>query len=231
MYTNVDELYNELLEKSRGNIKKYSNNVIPNSKPVIGVRLPELRKMAKVIAKDNYKTFLKDCPDEYLEYQILKAYTIGYIKDDIEEVLICADEFIPTIQDWAVNDSFCQNFKQAEKYPQRVWKWLQKYAASNSEYSQRVAAVLAMSHFLKEDYIDAVLMMMNRIKYEGYYTRMGVAWCVATAYAKFPEVTMNYLHNNKLDDWTYNKSIQKMTESFRISDSDKALLKTMKRSK
>lgn len=229
MFTTVDNLYNELLLNARDNIKKYSNNVIPGSKPVIGVRLPELRKIAKNIAKSDYRTFLKICPDDYLEYQILKAYTIGYLNDDIEQILLCADSFIPTIQDWAVNDAFCQNFKPARKYPERVWSWLNEYAAKDDEYSQRVAAVLSMSHFLTTDYIDSILRMMNELKYDGYYTRMGVAWCVATAYAKFPEKTLNFLKHNELDDWTYNKSIQKMLESFRVSDDDKIMLRSMKR--
>lgn len=62
-----------------------------------------------------------------------------------------------------------------------------------------------------------------------YCTKMGVAWCVATAYAKFPKETGEYLANNKLQDWTYNKAIQKMCESYRVGDADKAYWKARKR--
>ena len=34
---------------------------------------------------------------------------------------------------------------------------------------------------------------------------------------------------NTLDDWTYNKAIQKMLESYRVSDKDKDMLRGMKR--
>ena len=70
---------------------------------------------------------------------------------------------------------------------------------------------------------------MDKLDNPAYYTKMGVAWCVATAYAKYPEATMQYLKDNKLDDWTYNKSIQKMIESFRVPDEDKKILRAMKR--
>ena len=76
---------------------------------------------------------------------------------------------------------------------------------------------------------EKVLAVMDILQYDGYYTKMGVAWCVATAYAKFPKETAAYLGNNKLQDWTYNKAIQKMCESYRVSDEDKAYWKVRKR--
>ena len=225
----IEALYSRLLEISNKKQVDYTSNVIPESKLILGVKLPELRKIAKEIAKKDYKDFLDNCPDTYFEYEILQAFVIGYAKDDIEVLLEYADRFIPKIHDWAVNDGFCQSFKIAKKYRDIVWEWLQKYIDSDKEYEQRVAAVLLMSHFLVDDYIDRVLDTMNKLQCEGYYTRMGVAWCVATAYATYPKETMKYMHNNKLQDWTYNKSIQKMIESYRVSDEDKKVLRTMKR--
>jgi hypothetical protein len=103
------------------------------------------------------------------------------------------------------------------------------YAKKDEEFSQRVVAVLLMSHFLVPDYIDEVLAVMDTLQYDGYYTKMGVAWCVATAYAKFPKETAGYLADNKLQDWTYNKAIQKMCESYRVSNEDKIELRKRKK--
>ena len=52
---------------------------------------------------------------------------------------------------------------------------------------------------------------------------------MATAYAKYPELTIKYLQKSNFDKWTYNKSIQKMIESYRISDEDKEELRKLKR--
>ena len=79
------------------------------------------------------------------------------------------------------------------------------------------------------EYNDKVLGVMDTLQYDGYYTKMGVAWCVATAYAKFPKETSVYLEDNKLQDWTYNKAIQKMCESYRVGDEDKEYWKGRKR--
>lgn len=207
----------------------FSSGLNPNCKPMLGVRLPELRKIAKEIARTDYKIFLEDGPDTYFEYETLKAYVLGYAKDNIETVLSYADRFVPTIRDWSVNDSFCQNFTIARKHRERVWEWLMTYGVKEEEFSQRVVAVLLMSHFLVPEYIDKVLAVMDTLQFDGYYTKMGVAWCVATAYAKFPEETAAYLADNRLQDWTYNKVIQKMCESYRVADEDKAYWKARKR--
>lgn len=225
----IEEVTKRLLAYGAEGQVKYTHHVLRESAPVIGVRLPFLRKIAKEIAKEDYRFFMDHCPSDYFEQEILKAYTIGYAKDDIETILSCADCFIPSIHDWAVNDSFCQNFTIAKKNRERVFEWLMKYAAQQKEFSQRVAAVMLMSHFLTDEYIKKVLNVMNELQADAYYTKMGVAWCVATAYAKYPEETYAFLLDNKLSDWTFNKSITKMRESFRVPDEDKRMLMQLKR--
>lgn len=223
---NIDDMLKSLATRHQAD---FSTKLTPGCKPMIGVKIPELRKIAKQIAKQDYKKFLEKYPEEYFEHEILKALVIGYAKDDFDVIIGYADAFVPKIHDWAVNDIFCSTFKIAQKNREKVWEWLSGYAVIEEEFSQRVVAVMLMAHFLVDEYIDKVLECMNRLKYDGYYTKMGVAWCVATAYAKYPEKTHKFLLDNELDDWTFNKSIQKMTESFRVSDTDKELLRKMKR--
>lgn len=219
------------LNETLFSLKKDSKlkNPFPNSCEVIGVPVPELRKIAKTIAKDNYIDFLEKCPNDiYFEHQLLKAFVIGYAKDDITEILKHCDKFIPTIHDWAVCDSLCTSLVIAKKNREMVWNWLQKYI-NGGEFSQRVVAVISLSHFLTDDYINKVLDTMNKLKNQGYYTKMSIAWCVATAYAKYPQETMTFLKDNQLDNWTFNKSIQKAIESYRVPLEDKSILKNMKK--
>ncbi|MCI8491074.1 MAG: DNA alkylation repair protein [Lachnospiraceae bacterium] len=225
----IEEINQRLFTLAEEKNAKRSSSIIPGAKPILGARIPDLRRLAKQIAKEDYQGFLEQCPDTYFEQQSLQAFVLGYAKDDIETILWYADRFIPKIGDWSVNDSFCQTFTIARGNRARVWEWLMGYAAKEDEYSQRAAAVLLMSHFLTDEYVQPVLDVMNRLSCDGYYTRMGVAWCVATAYAKYREETYAFLLDNRLADWTYNKAIQKMLESFRVSDEDKKMLRGMKR--
>lgn len=69
----------------------------------------------------------------------------------------------------------------------------------------------------------------GRSRHTGYYARMGVAWAVSVCFVKCPRQTRPWLHSSPLDDWTHNKALQKIVESYRVSDTDKTLVRTWKR--
>ena len=77
--------------------------------------------------------------------------------------------------------------------------------------------------------VNNVLQWMDRISHEGYYVKMAVAWALSVCYVKFPQKTVNYLKENHLDDFTYNKALQKIIESYRVSTEDKEIIRSMKR--
>lgn len=214
--------------------KKYadfSSGLIPGAKPLIGVRIPVLRNLAKEIAKSDYINFLNTVDDEFFEEIMLKAFVIGYLNVDSDTLFSYIDDFIPQIDNWSVNDSLCTTLKIVKKFPDKTWDFLKKYFNSDKEYENRFANIMLMSHFLNDEYIDRVLMVYKDFNHSAYYAKMGVAWAVATAYAKYPEKTMDLLKKWKVDAETYNMSIRKMCESYRVSDEDKAILKTMKKNK
>ena len=70
--------------------------------------------------------------------------------------------------------------------------------------------------------------MVAEVRSEEYYVNMMIAWYFATALAKQYELVLPYLEEKKLADWVHNKAIQKSVESYRISDEQKAYLKTLK---
>jgi len=74
-----------------------------------------------------------------------------------------------------------------------------------------------------------VLQLLDRVRHEGYYVKMAVAWAVSICFIRLPKPTTAYLHDNSLDDFTYNKALQKITESLRIDPDTKAWIRSMKR--
>ena len=134
------------------------------------------------------------------------------------------------IDDWSLCDGFCSNLKMVAKHREEFFEFLLPYAQIDDEFKQRVVAVLLMNYYLTDEYIDRTLQIVDTLKNEKYYCKMGVAWAVATAWAKQRDKTYRYmLDKNTLDDWTYNKAIQKMLESYRVSEEDKVMLRGMKR--
>ena len=219
-----------LLSHKDSKYSEFSSGLIPGEAAIIGVRLPVLRKLAKEIAKGNFKDYFENsCNDMcYFEEIMLKGMVIGYLDVEDSTYWQLVDEFVPLINNWSVNDSFCVGLKRTALQLEFAWEFLQKYINSDKEYELRFGIVMLMDYFLVEDYALKAINLVASRNHEKYYARMAIAWFMATAYAKYPEYTINAMANRKFDDWTYNKSIQKMLESNRIGAKEKAVLKKMK---
>lgn len=84
-------------------------------------------------------------------------------------------------------------------------------------------------HYIDEEHIDLLLKYADSFRHDTYYARMAMAWMISICFVKFPEKTMEYLKHSKLDNWTYNKSLQKTIESLRVDKRTKDVLRSMKR--
>ena len=216
----------ELETIAEADYKVFSASLIPGVENLLGIRIPVLRDMAKKLAKEDWKGCMEWEDTLYFEETMLQGLVLGYAKAPADVILAYAKQFIPKINNWSVNDTFCNNFKIARKEPQKVWDFLMTYKDSHDEFETRVVAVMLMSHFLLDDYIDDVLKVLSELKIVGYYTSMGVAWAYATAWAKYPEKTKKYLLDHPIDAETYHKTLRKCLESYRISDEDKEWIRT-----
>ncbi|WP_438350549.1 DNA alkylation repair protein [Paenibacillus sp. FA6] len=219
----------QLLELAEEKYQKFSAALIPNISNVMGVRIPELRKLAAKIAKGDWRTYLEHAENEYFEEKMLQGMVIGYVEMDIVERLSYVAVFVPKIDNWSVCDSFCAGLKFTKTNKEKVWEFLQSYLSSNEEYEIRFGVVMLLDYYIGEEYIIRVLQQLDEAKHEGYYVKMAVAWAISICYVKLPEPTMAYLKNNTLDNFTYNKALQKITESLRVDQETKQMIRSMKR--
>ena len=215
------QVRNRLEEMAEKDYKEFSASLIPGVENMLGIRIPILRDMSKKIAKEDWKSCMEWEDTVYFEETMLQGLVLGYAKAPVEEILAYAKKFIPKINNWSINDTFCNNFKIAKKEPEKVWDFLMSYKDSRDEFETRVVAVMLMSHFLTDAYIDRVLTVLGNLHTAGYYTTMGIAWAYATAWAKYPKKTKEYLLRHPIDTETYHKTLRKCLESYRISDEDK----------
>ncbi len=225
---NIKCVLNEYIDEK---FKDFTSALIHGSRPILGVRVPILRKIAKEITKGDWRTYLRDATEDTYEEVAIKGFVIGYAKENLNTLLPYIEEHIEKINDWSLCDGFCSNLKIVAKHKDVFWEFLLPYTKVDDEFKQRVVAVMLMNYYLSDEYIDMTLEVLDSLKNEKYYCKMAVAWAIATAWAKQREKTYVYMQagNNTLDDWTYNKAIQKMIESYRVSDEDKAMLREMKR--
>lgn len=225
----MSDIREQLLTMCNAKYSKFSASLIPGVDNIIGIRLPVLRKIAIEIACADWRTYLATADDKYFEERMLQGFVIGYAKCEIAEKLSHTAQFIPKIDNWAVCDCFCWRLKRAER--DAMWDFIQPYFLSQQPYDVRFAVVMALGNFIDEQHLKALLRLLDNIRFDHYYVRMAVAWAVSVCFVKFPEQTMNYLHSCSLDDWTYNKSLQKIVESRRVDLSTKDVIRSMKRRK
>ena len=227
----VENIKTVLSEYRDEKFRDFTSALIPGSRPIVGVRVPILRKIAKEIAKGEWQSYLREASEDTYEEIAIKGFVIGYVKVDYEDLLPYIVAHIEKIDDWSLCDGFCSNLKIVQKNRGSFLEFLLPYVKEDDEFKQRVVAVMLMNYYLTDEYIDVSLNILDSLKNQEYYCKMAVAWAIATAWAKQRDKTCAYMQdgNNTLDDWTYNKAIQKMLESYRVSESDKNMLRVMKR--
>ena len=234
------ELNNTWDEVQYNKLINYLNNIVEekykdfNSKLVLtkykmyGIKVPILRDIAKKISKTNIISFLDIVKSNSYEEVMIEGLVISYIK----EVDLCIkyfNKFINKIDNWAICDTCISSMKIVNKNKELFLKQIKKYIKSKNEYVVRVGVVLLLNYYIEDSYIDLVFDIINSINREDYYINMAIAWLVSVCFVKYRNKTFKYLNDNKLNRFTYNKSIQKIIESYRVSLEDKEILRSMKR--
>ena len=205
--------------------KKFNQKIVKTDN-IIGIRLPILKNIAKIIAKNEYLSFIKNNKHQYSEEIMLHGLVITYLKIDFNESIKLFDEYIKYIDSWATCDSVVMNYKIVSKNLDICLIKIKEYLKSDKPFIKRVGIVL-LFYYLNDDYIDEVLKLINSIKSEDYYVKMANAWLISICLVKYYDKTVKFLKSCQLDDWTYNKALKKAIESYRIKD--KEILRKMKK--
>lgn len=226
----IDKIRKELQTLADIKYKEFHSSLLPGTKNILGVRIPQLRKLAKRIAQEeDWRMFVETTEITCYEETMLQGMIIGIAKMELEEQIKHVRMFVPRIDNWAVCDIFCSELKTAvRKNKETVWQFIQPYLQANEEFQIRFGIVM-LFHYIDEDHIDSLLDYTDHFRHDKYYARMGMAWMLSVCFVKFPEKTLEYLKVSRLDSWTYNKSLQKITESLRVDKETKALVRSLKR--
>ena len=224
----IDEIREMLFAKQDTAYRDFQAKLIPtmDKETVIGVRTPELRKMAKQLAKrEDISTFLGVLPHSYFEENQLHAFIIAERKDFAQ----CMEEltaFLPYVDNWATCDQMSP--KVFKKHRQELLPYIREWIGSDETYTVRFGVGMLMTHFLDGDFDKTYPQMVSEIRSEEYYVNMMIAWYFATALAKQYEAVLPYIEEKRLETWTHNKAIQKAVESYRITPEQIKYLRGLK---
>lgn len=203
---------------------------------ILGLHLPEMKQVAKELAKEfDIRETLHRFESAYQNDRFGLAYeetliwglAINALKCTKEERLSFLQSYIPVLDNWAVCDSFCCNAKWAIKIPSNeLWSFLLPYYQSKKEFEVRFAIVMSMCYLMNEEWLPTVFHQLETIPLSAihteyalpnppYYVRMGMAWLLATALAKYPEETRAFMNHTSLPEDVKRLYVRKARESFR----------------
>lgn len=208
--------------------RDFQRSLIPTVPPetVIGVRIPQLRAMAKELSqRPEGAEFLRILPHRYYEENNLHAFLIERI-GDYDQVILELDRFLPWVDNWATCDSMSPGIfrRHLPQLREQCRLWL----GSERTYTVRFGIGMLMRYFLGDAFSPEYLDWVAAVHSEEYYIKMMVAWYFATALAKQYDAALPYLTEYKLERWTHNKAIQKALESNRITLEQKQFLRKWK---
>ena len=224
----TEEIRQSLFELQDIKYRDFQAKLIPgkDTETMIGVRTPELRKLAKqMLKREDIGEFLRDLPHRYFDEDQLHAFIVSGIKEYgkcMEELM----RFLPFVDNWATCDQMSPGVfkKRKPELLAEIREWL----GSEHTYTVRYGIGMLMQHFLDEDFDPAYPELVAGVHSEEYYVNMMIAWYFATALAKQYDAVRPFIEGRRLDPWTHNKTIQKAVESYRISDEQKEYLRSLK---
>ena len=221
-------IQDRLFELRDAKYNDFNKSLIPGIEDdyFIGVRTPDIKKLAKELAKEkDIDAFLNELPHRYFEENQLHGFIISEEKD-FSLCMEKVERFLPYINNWATCDQTSP--KVFKKHKKELLPYIMEWIKSEHTYTVRFAIGNLMRHFLDEEFETKYADMVAEVRSEEYYINMMIAWYFATALAKQYESIIPYLTEKRLDTWTHNKTIQKACESFRITPEQKEFLKTLK---
>ena len=224
----TEEIRAELYRQQDEKYRDFQVKLIPTVRPetMIGVRTPALRTYAKrLLKRPDVGKFLNALPHESFDENQLHAFILSEMKDFDR----CADgveHFLPFVDNWATCDQLSP--KVFGKHHAELLPMIQRWVGSGETYTVRFGIGMLMVHFLDADFDPVYPEWVTAVRSEEYYVNMMRAWYFATALAKQYYAVLPYLEQRRLDAWTHNKTIRKAVESFRITDEQKAYLKTLR---
>ena len=208
----------------------FSCKLLPDAvrKTVIGVRLPQLRTLAKNMVKNGaYAIVLNSSIGSTMEEKMVYGMLIGYAPLTDEQKFEYLLKFVPKIDCWSVCDCVCVSLKFKDK--KKLWAFLLKnYAKSTAEFELRFVLVMALNHFLEEKYLEDVLRLVANISSPAYYVVMAQAWLLSMLYVKFPQSVLDFLTSHKVSTIVYAKTLQKILESRQISQIQREKIKNLR---
>ena len=222
-----DRIIAQLANLTQGNesYAAFNKRIVNTKMPVIGVRVPDLRRLARELAPNMSAadiSKLLTAQNKSFDYVLLCGLLITHARLDDQTAIDLTKQYLPHVDSWAHIDIFVE---KKRRFAGEVWRdFALECLRSEAEFTVRYGVIALMTNFLDEAHIDQVFAALRNVKHDGYYVKMALAWLYATAAVHFFDLTLAELENEHIDAWTRNKAYQKMRESRRFTPEEQEII-------
>ena len=231
----TDNILAKLTNLAQGNesYAAFNQRIVNTKMPVIGVRVPDLRRLARELAPGMSAANISELlttQNKSFDYVLLCGLLITHARLDDQTAIDLTKQYLPHVDSWAHIDVFVE--KKRRFAGEVWWDFALECLQNEDEFTVRYGVISLMTNFLDEAHIDQVFAALRNVKHDGYYVKMALAWLYATTAVHFFDLTLAELENEHIDAWTRNKAYQKMCESRRfVPEQQAVILKKKKASK
>lgn len=220
------DIRDALLTMRDDGYRDFQSRLLPtvDKKTVIGVRVPQLRRLAKELSREERDAFLSALPHGSFDENCLHVYLVD-LEKDYERTLSLVDAFLPYVDNWATCDGFAA--KALATHPKETYKHILRWIASDRPYTVRFAIGLLLRYYLDEEFHERQLSLVAAVSSEEYYVQMMQGWYFATALAKQSEASFPYFTERRLSPTVHRMAVRKAIESYRIPDEIKKRLRAL----
>lgn len=203
------ELYNASLITKPANPNYYKTN-----KTVYNLKFGYLQSFTKHLSQDEIINIIDSYDDSSFELSIITAELIGKI-NSFDIAFDKFKSFIKYVDNWATSDKLSQAFKIIRKVPSGI-DYILPLLNSNNPWEVRVGMITILNQLNSEANYSIILKKIKEIKATGYYVDMGLAWLLAEMAATNSKLIFEFIEANFVNQFTANKTLQKIRESNKI---------------
>lgn len=230
MQTEYQDYLEKLILLQDEKYRKFHEKLTTTKYPILGINVPSQRKIAQKISKTDILSFLSFVTNTYYEEVMIEGFVIANI---MEEALFFEyfEKYLPKIDNWAICDGFCNSLKIVAKQPEKYFEYFLNLLKKEEPFTIRVGLITLLSFYMKEEYIEKILEQINQITSSNYYVNMGQSWLLAEIYIHNDKKVKEFLEHTNWNDFTVNKTISKIRESYRVTKEQKEEMLKYKRRK
>lgn len=216
-----------LKTKQRQDKIEWTRRIINTKMPLLAIPTPELKLIAKEIAKGNFISFIKLNLNDFYESQLITGLLICKVKDFnlLSELL---NNYAKQVDNWASCDLLKFNINKTNQTD--YFNLSKKMYLDKLPFVRRIG-IIVWFQLINTNYLTEIFALINKHNpnEQDYYVNMATSWFIAECFIKNRTTTLQFLEENLLNKFTINKAISKCHDSYRVSSEDKVMLNKFKK--